>query len=580
MDAERAAITKTELSLIKQGTSYEKLSKSARTAAKSADKTKAIGESAAEAVKPTGSLGSSLEKLVGSAGGAEGALAAVSSATLAGAAAFVAFGAVVIAAATKLAHFTVTTGNALRNQQLMRAAWAGTEQNATNLGQQIELLGTKVSTSREQLNAMGVGLLKAGVQGQTLVDTLNAVAVASDALGDDAGNKLKEFVERGRLSQRFAINPLELQGSGMQFDEIAKELSTSMRVGIADARAALAEGRVSLSDGAEAMRKAVEKKFASINARKLLSIEGLTSRLHKSLQAITSGVNLEPLGKSVDSMLSIFDQSTVSGYALKQMLTNLGNAASGSLGGVVPIVKSFAQGLIVGALEVDIALLKLRKGFKEAFGNAQLFEGLDLAKTALVAGKVAVYGVAAGIAVMGAAAALVIAQIKGLYDSVMTVKELFELDWKNLGLNVVNGIAEGIASGANAVVNSVKGVAESVKATFKNALQIKSPSRIMMQEGRQIPAGAARGIDAGAPEVEGAMRDMAPKALPPIGGSGGGGSRGSAPAGITLNLTVNVSGGANEASVKQAVPSMLGPIMKALEDMLLGAGLTPGGSKA
>jgi hypothetical protein len=583
IEAERQAITKNQLALIKQGTSYDALAKAAKkpkadSITKLSDAISGVGGPAKGAISSLEGFASVLGEggsLAGAAGLAIGGLA-VAAVALAGSLAF---------AISSLAKFVVTTGNALRNQQLLRAAWAGSEQNATALGQQIELLGTKVSTSRDALNTMGVGLLKAGVQGQVLVDTLEAVARASDALGEDAGNKLKEFVERGRMSQRFVVNPLELQGSGLNFDEIAGELAASLKIGIADARAALAEGRVSLAAGADAMKKAVEKKFASINARKLLSIEGLTARLKKSLEAMTSGVNLDPLAKSVDGLLSVFEPTTVTGYALREMLTGLGNAASGSLGGAIPIVKAFMQGLIIGALQVDIAILKLRKSFQDTFGKPEWLAGIDATRTALVAGKVVITSLAvgvatlaAGLAVLGGAAYLAVKPLITLWESFQKAKDaITAIDWASLGDAVVRGIVDGIKrTGSTLLVDTVKGLAASVRDTFKAKLEIKSPSRVMQREGRQIPAGAALGVEDGTADVQAAVGAMVPTSLSAPRGGVGGASGGS----VTLNLTINVAGGSNAGEVKQALssPALLAPMLRALEEMLLGAGLTPGGS--
>src|SRR5207253_894665 len=81
-----------------------------------------------------------------------------------------------------------------------------------------------------------VALSRTRLNGEQIVDTMNLVTQASAAMGDEAGNALKEIVTRGQLVGRLQINPQELFGTGVEFDDIAKQLATSMNVGIADAR--------------------------------------------------------------------------------------------------------------------------------------------------------------------------------------------------------------------------------------------------------------------------------------------------------------------------------------------------------
>ena len=62
------------------------------------------------------------------------------------------------------------------------------------------------------------------------------------------------------------------------------------------------------------------------------------------------------------------------------------------------------------------------------------------------------------------------------------------------GKNLVQGFANGISGNQHVAVNAAIHVATSANRAFKNALQIKSPSRVMMENGKFFDQGFAKGI--------------------------------------------------------------------------------------
>ena len=70
------------------------------------------------------------------------------------------------------------------------------------------------------------------------------------------------------------------------------------------------------------------------------------------------------------------------------------------------------------------------------------------------------------------------------------------IDWKSLGSQIINGIVNGIKTGATQIFNSLKDLAKNALSKAKEALGIGSPSKLFAQEvGRWIPPGVAMGID-------------------------------------------------------------------------------------
>jgi hypothetical protein len=583
LNASRDALSASQLALVKnadavkQLTAREKALKDARDA--SAKHLKDVHEKSVKQYNEKKKLEAKNAKELAEATAKQeedlAKLGAVASAT---AAVFVALAVAIGAAVVSFTKFVVSGANAARTANLFREAAAGSASNATALGTQVEALANKVPTAKAALNELAISLAKGGVQGQTLVDTLNAVGQANAALGDDAGGKLRELVDRGRLSQRFYVNPLELQGSGLQFDDIAKELASSMHVGVDKARAALAEGRVKLGDGAAAMRAAVEKKFGGINLRRMLDLNVIIEKVHERLDAMTSGVNIEPLLKGFAKLAEIFDDETVTGDALKQLITFAGTNLVKALETTLPIAKKFFQGLIIGALTAGIMFLQLRNHLRKTFGDSEVLKGLDTMKIALEAGKFAVESMMIGVLALGAAIAFFAGPLYAVYKvveglgkvSVALGDAVTSVDWAGLGGSMIDGLINGLKAGAGRAVDAVKGLADKLKSGFRSALEIHSPSKAFERDGRQIPAGTAKGVEGGTADVTRAIDAMVP--TPSASSSAGGVAGGRAPVSITVPVTINMQGGADVA--KQVTePGFIQQLVKAFEEAMLTAGI-------
>lgn len=482
-----------------------------------------------------------------------------------------------ISAAVAAARFVLRGADAARSIGLMReAAMGGNAQWGKNFGEQVDALALKVPTAKEKINELGKELAMSRIGGQVWVDTLNLVTQAAAALGDNAGNKLKEFVERGRQFGRFQINPQEMIGTGVDFKDVAEALSESMKIGVKEAQQALFEGRVKLADGAAALRAAVEKKFGAINLRQMISLENITKKLGEAFDALTKNVDIEPILKGLKEMADIFSLSTVSGQALKQIVEVFGKELSSSFTSTTPLAKKFIYGLILGAQELVIGYLTVRNSLKKTFGDSELLKNVDMLKVALTAGRYAAYGIAAAFVLVAAGVALAVAPFVALYAAVTAFQTAGEkmgewfrkTDWAAVGGMIVDGLVNGLKLGATKLYDAVKALANGTKNTFKDVLGIQSPSKVFAEFGKNTTEGYAQGVEKSSPRAQSAVDAMAPGA--PSQKSGG--RSGAAP--MTINVTINASGGdAKQVAAEVSSSSTLEQLTKAIIDALQGSGL-------
>ena len=94
--------------------------------------------------------------------------------------------------------------------------------------------------------------------------------------------------------------------------------------------------------------------------------------------------------------------------------------------------------------------------------------------------------------------------VSHLVDGVKGLPDRF----KSIGSNIISGIWNGISSGWRWLVDSVKGLANSLFQGAKAALGINSPSKVFAQEvGRWIPPGIGVGIERAMPDLQEQMDD-------------------------------------------------------------------------
>lgn len=587
--AEKDAISAAQLAMLKQGDAAKKLATQTTDLAKTKDVANAKAKKLGTELGVVGTATKALkEKLLGMKGAAaEGAGALdISKAAALGLYAAAALAAAGVATlGVSFLKFVVGAANAARSAGLLREAVAGSAEQGGALLSQVDALSRKVPTSKAALDELGQSLRRNGVGGQLFVDQLNAIGQATAALGDEAGGKIKSLLERGRLLQNLQIGDDrwtdDLRGSGLQRDDVAKALARNMKVGVDEARTALATGRVKLADGAKALRDAVEAKFAGINLRKMLDLNVIAAKLKERFDSLTNKINLEPLLRGFSQLADLFDESTATGAALKEIVTLMGNGLGAAVGGSTPLVKRFFQGVVIATLQVSIAMLQLRNRFRETFG-ADSVKRAKAVEAAFTAGKVALFamvGIAAvGLTFMGVQLAIIGGAVLGAVKAFETLRTIVEnaytlvkeQGWAALGGYIVDGIIDGIASKATRLIDVVKKMlAGNISGAFKAAMGIGSPSKLFAGYGKNTVEGFEQGVEARVPE---AAKALDPLTAAPEGASAkGGGKRGA----VTINMpiTISVAGGADSAKQLTSDPSFRAQIQKVFEDALLSAGV-------
>ena len=453
-------------------------------------------------------------------------------------------GAAVLATAA-LGKFVIESASLARSQQLAREAVTGSEEDARRLGTQVDALALKVPLAKAAINEMAVDMRKAGITGQTLVDTLNATAQAASAVGDETGKKLRDLVERGRLTQRFSLGQFELQGSGLDFGDVAAALAKNTKTSIQDASVALIQGRVTLGEGAAALRTAVEKKFGGLNLAKMLDIDVMKRKFVELLQSLTANVDMTPLLDALKDFFSLFDQSTEAGAALKDLTTAFGQGFVNTVSKGLPIAKGFFEELILLSLDLYIEILKLELRFKKAFGDKDLLKNIDLVETGVTAAKIAVTALTIALVVLGTTTAIALIPLAVLFGAIavavgvvvlqfVLLKKGFDAlvgfgsklanvlgnkdTWKNVGADIIQGLLDPLMKleqmGATLGKKFIAGF------RGKDGIDAHSPSRKFFEAGEDSAEGYGQGVDRKSSNIAATLGKLATPAPAAAGGSG------------------------------------------------------------
>jgi X-X-X-Leu-X-X-Gly heptad repeat protein len=538
---------------------------------------KAAGGGLDELLSSAQSSGGPLGQLAGIGGRLKGVLgkAGAAGAALLLAAAIAAVIVGTVAAVVSLTRFALAAADAARSQHLLLDAATGGRVAADALTAQIDAVAGRVAMLRGPLEELALALSRSGLEGRALEAALSAVATTSTVMGQAAGSALQGIADRARQARRFVLGAFDLQGTGLKIADVAMALSKRLNVSFAAAQAAIQNGTVRVEDGLEALDAAVQAKFGKIAKAQLLAFNVQVQKAHENVGRIFAGVNVEKFLEALHDVLSVLDQSTITGRALRALAETALNPLFDNLAKLGPMAKAFFQGMVIAALLVAVSVLKVRNAFRDAFGS-DIASNIDWIKTAMYAGAGAVGAFVAIVGLLAAALALVVGPFVAIaYGAYKAYNALLGIPWGSAGSFIVDGLVSGITGRIGRVIAAVKGLGQSAMATFKSTLGIASPSKVFDEFGGYTAEGFARGVEGGSARVDDAVGSMVGVPSQPSGGTRSADAN-SKSGGNTYNFYISGVKGAEE--LKE--PSFLARLTEALEGAALQAAMPLGPEKS
>lgn len=230
---------------------------------------------------------------------------------------------------------------------------------------------------------------------------------------------------------------------------------------------------------------ASDEKLATLN-------EVFTQGGESAMNGLTAGMDTGALG--ITDKIKGIVQSQVS-----SLQEEIAAADFSSLGQEIP--NGLSQGVDAGAEKASDSSKRVADKMKEMFQNE-----MDIHSPSRVFNEYGGHittGLAQGV---DSGAGQPVASVTNLSNSLKTPFYSLNSDFYSIGQFAMSGLNMGLWSASGSVMATAQSIADRVKSTIKNALDIHSPSRVMRDEvGRFIPQGIAVGIDADAGIVKKSM---------------------------------------------------------------------------
>lgn len=438
-----------------------------------------------------------------------------------------------------LAAAVTKFGDVERSAALARQALFGTAEQAKNVGTWVDGLASKFGTAREAVQTTALALRKGGLGGDAFTASLEASTAAAAALGPELASKVDTLTTRfGRRQNRFSLGRMELDGTGLDFEDVATALGKSTKKGVGYARNALMSGRLTVAEGAGALKDAIQAKFGDVIEAKKISLDSIGTRAKDNFSKLFSAVKIDPILRAVSKLVDMLDTSSGSGSALASTFNGVAIIAGKIAEAALPKVQELLLGSLLISLKTANAILEWYIGFKKGEGVI----------------------------------ASVVGGLKDAFEwlSKMSAKAV---DFAKQGAAVAAGFAKGIRGGKEDVASASEEMVDIAEFSIRNKAQIHSPSRLMAGLGGHMGDGFAGGMVDSLPAVSAAARSLVdvPSLASNTGFSSGsvGGAIGSSARTLTINLQLPEGSTDSGASLSQAFASgeFRVAIVSALQDM-------------
>lgn len=464
----------------------------------------------------------------------------------------------------------------------------GTAEAARDAFAIIRKASDEIGISEAKAQKLGLSLLDAGVSQAALADSIKAIATLEKVRGEETAKKVEEAIRKSAAAGKFKLEGEALAGSGLSQADVVAELAARMKTSTAAVEAQLKAGTIKANDGIAALNAVLTKKLGG-NAKGLQSLEGATEKFREKISRLFEDVNVGPFLELVEQVSALFDTSTVSGEALRFLMTSVFDGLFATAKAAFPYIKVVLLELVIVALKLYIAAKPIVAVVKDLFASAG--DG-DTFATVLrtIVNVVAVLAVAF-VVVVGAILAFNLAASAAFYAVIyyatmasLWIQEKLAAAWNfvaslftvegatGIATALIDGLVNGITGGAGRVVDALKGVGTGAIKGVKDVLGIASPSKVAQGLADNFTSSFADTAEAGAPEAQGAMAAaVAPPPAAAPASSGGGAS-----VVISEGAIVIHAGGANAAEIAELLPGKLAELFESL-GLQLGGAVSAGG---
>ena len=509
-----------------------------------------LAEEAKKAGGPIGSLGGIIEQVGAMKMAGPLALLAV----------IIAIAAAAIKAGIALAKFAIISADAARNAARMRSSAAfGSVAGTKEIEGAMGALRDQTALSKQEAQGLAIELYRAGERGKNLEDA--AVTIGRfGQLGEEAVGAVKGLYDELRkptaavgiasgVAKSMVITP------DMLPRDVFLELATQLGK---DGNKALVQGfTADKQQIRDALSRIGEQKFAGPALEQMRSLDKLSERLQENLQSLFASLKVGVLLGALQKIVALLDETSESGKAIRETLGGIAQPFADAVEAALPYIEAFFGGIIAGAIYVAAAGLLIYNTLADLIPDS-LTENIDWIQVVLYGTIAAVIALAAAFGLLAIAGlivaspfliiiatlALLVAGIVMALDAIVGWFEGVEgaieaISFADAVESITDGIIKAVDDSASKVWESFKNLAKGGLDAFKAALGIKSPSLAFRLAGREIPRGAALGVEDEAPALQASAAAMV--SPDDMGASGGKSNNGQSGGSRVYHIQINVA---------------------------------------
>jgi hypothetical protein len=453
-------------------------------------------------------------------------------------------------------------------------AFVDTAGAANAVYDRVNNITSDIAMSQARGTELARDLSAAGVtNADALTDAIKSIGMVESVLGSGAGSKIQGIIEKATAGGKFQMNAKQLKGTGLQMSGVASALGITPK----QLEAQMKAGKISAEKGITALTKAIDTKFGGVAAKQVLDFGAQIQHAKDNFTKLFEDVDTNGFLGALKDVLSVLDQNTSAGKALKFVVTSVFDGLFAAVAAVAPFVKAFFKGLVIIALQIYIAFKPLIKTIKDAFGGSNQSSVDSFAEALSQIGQILGGVITAAIPLLQA----MFKYMMAVWQAVSFVAGIF-WDWQvavigvvtdilgflanigakfyDIGASIVTGLVDGIKSMVSAPADALKNMASSALDSFRGVFGIHSPSKVMAQMGGHLMGGLEQGIDKNSASAQGAMSEAV---APPQASASGSASSGGGGMQISFEPgSIVISGVQNAQQVAEMLPEMLADAME------------------
>lgn len=368
-------------------------------------------------------------------------------------------------------------------------------------------IADNLNVSQDKVQEVALDLMKSRLPSTSLEGTITAITALEKGQGPEAAAKLTALVKGSAFKKSFGITREDAMALGTNTNEIYSEIAKNTHQGVDEVRAQMQYGQVSAKDGLDALNTLLTRKNKAALDIAKMDPSALFGKFKETLGRLFEDIDLGPIGDALKQVTLMFDRTTVTGKSFKALLNGAAKLIGATMSFVIPIVGTLIDKFTLLGLKVYVALIPVFGSVRRAFKALGVDgEGVGGAMSkAFSAVLVIVEKIGQVLSVVGSGIEITTKLLKG--DTKGASKAGDALGAKvyaalnpeggllKQGGSIVDGLSFGMLSKLGLIEDTSARIAQAVPDTVAEKLQIHSPSRVLMAQGKHAGDGFALGVE-------------------------------------------------------------------------------------